>query len=215
VDGSGQLERGGRLVKRIDTHTHPKISKHFAFAPGAVNGWWPWPGASASTASASRALSRHPRTGHPSVTSKGRIRASAECSGPGDMALVPGAEVNIRGGCARHRAGRGGGAAAARRAFPQRLSEHYEPTLREFLDVDRRLRHRAHRRPHVPPRQGARQVPASDLRRLHALEVNGKDFGTEVMLLTQARALGPADRGRQRRAPLAADGRSPHAVAHR
>ena len=29
-----------------------------------------------------------------------------------------------------------------------------------------------------------------DLRRLHALEINGKDFGTEVMLLIQARALG-------------------------
>jgi hypothetical protein len=29
-----------------------------------------------------------------------------------------------------------------------------------------------------------------DLRRLHALEINGKDFGTEIMLLVQARALG-------------------------
>jgi hypothetical protein len=29
-----------------------------------------------------------------------------------------------------------------------------------------------------------------DLRRLHALEINGKDLGTELMLLSHARALG-------------------------
>ena len=33
------------------------------------------------------------------------------------------------------------------------------------------------------------KLPAADLRRLDALEVNGKDFGSEVMLLVQARAL--------------------------
>jgi hypothetical protein len=40
------------------------------------------------------------------------------------------------------------------------------------------------------PKKELGKFAAVDLRRLHALEVNGKDFGTELMLLAQARALG-------------------------
>jgi len=40
------------------------------------------------------------------------------------------------------------------------------------------------------PKKELGKFRIDDLRRLHALEVNGKDFGTEVMLLVQARALG-------------------------
>lgn len=40
------------------------------------------------------------------------------------------------------------------------------------------------------PKKELGKFRTDDLRRLHALAVNGKDFGTEVMLLAQARALG-------------------------
>src|SRR5215470_5727657 len=106
------------------------------------------------------------------------------------LALIPGAEVNIREKAhvivmaevaeLRH----------LDRDFPVPLSEGYEPTLREFLDrtEERELvRIGAHMfRPH----KELGKFAAADLKRFHALEVNGKDFGTELMLLVQARALG-------------------------
>jgi len=76
------------------------------------------------------------------------------------------------------------------RAFVQELSEGYEPGLREFLDVTDDFevaRIGAHM---FRPSKELGKFAAVDLRRLHALEVNGKDFGTELMLLVQARALG-------------------------
>ena len=80
------------------------------------------------------------------------------------------------------------------RAFPDRCRERYEPTLREFLDVTddfdvARIGAHMFRRT-----KELGKFRSDDLKRLHALEVNGKDFGTEVMLLVQARALGSADR---------------------
>jgi len=76
------------------------------------------------------------------------------------------------------------------RAFAVPLSHHYEPTFREFLDVTEYFdvaRIGAHM---FRPCKELGKFRIDDLRRLHALEVNGKDFGTEVMLLVQARALG-------------------------
>lgn len=75
-------------------------------------------------------------------------------------------------------------------AFRAPLSRGYEPPLRLFLDVTDDLdlvRIGAHmfRRD-----KELWKFAAADLRRLHALEINGKDFGTEIMLLVQARALG-------------------------
>lgn len=177
-------------MKRIDTHTHPKISKHFAFAPGAVN----------------RMVAMARRVGLDGVCLTEHFHATAYWDIPrhlegtypcvrgvfwaGDMALVPGAEVNIREGAHVIVLGEVGELRRLDAAFPQRLSEHYEPTLREFLDVTddfdiARIGAHMFRRA-----KELGKFPASDLRRLHALEVNGKDFGTEVMLLTQARALG-------------------------
>src|SRR5262249_34870033 len=75
-------------------------------------------------------------------------------------------------------------------AFPTPLSQGYEPRLREFLDVTDDFeiaRIGAHM---FRPCKELGKFQAADLRRLHALEVNGKDFGTELMLLVQARALG-------------------------
>jgi hypothetical protein len=183
-------ERGGAWVKRIDTHTHPKISKHFAFDPAAVT----------------RMVAMARRVGLDGLCLTEHFHAAAywdipqhlEATYPcvrgvfwaGDMALVPGAEVNIREGAHVIVLGE---VAELRRldgAFPERLSAHYEPTLREFLevtddfDVARIGAHMFRRAKELG------KFPASDLRRLHALEINGKDFGTEVMLLTQARALG-------------------------
>jgi hypothetical protein len=76
------------------------------------------------------------------------------------------------------------------RAFPRRLSDGFEPSLREFLDVTddfEVVRIGAHM---FRPEKELGKFSPGDLRRLHAVEINGKDFGTELMLLTQARALG-------------------------
>ena len=177
-------------MKRIDTHSHPKISKHFEFSPGAVDkmvrqgrrvgldalaltehfhatGYWK--------------VHEHLEATYPCV--RGLFRAEG-------LALIPGAEVNIREGAHVIVLGE---VAELRRlddAFPTRLSARYEPTLREFLDVTDDfdvVRIGAHMFRRC---KELGKFTASDLRRLHALEINGKDFGTEVMLLAQARALG-------------------------
>jgi hypothetical protein len=108
----------------------------------------------------------------------------------GRLALIPGAEINIREGAHIIVLGDVSELRRLDRAFPTPLSHGYEPTLREFLDVTDDfdvVRVGAHMF-----RLGKElgKFTAADLRRLHALEVNGKDFGTEVMLLAQARALG-------------------------
>jgi len=108
----------------------------------------------------------------------------------GSVAIVPGAEVNIAEGAHVIVLAEVGELRRLDRAFPSPLSHGYEPTLREFLDVTddfEIVRIGAHmfRR----DKELGKFLPG-DLRRLHALEVNGKDFGTEVMLLVQARALG-------------------------
>ena len=177
-------------MKRIDTHTHPKISKHFAFDPGAID---------RMIARARRArLHGMCLTEHFHATAYWDIPRHLETTYPydrgvfraGDLALIPGAEVNIREGA--HVIVLADVAELRRldQAFPQRLSDRYEPTLREFLDVTddfevARIGAHMFRRA-----KELGKFPASDLRRLHALEINGKDFGTEVMLLAQARALG-------------------------
>jgi hypothetical protein len=106
------------------------------------------------------------------------------------VALIPGAEVNIR---EKAHVIVLAEVAELRRldtAFPDRLSRGYEPTLREFLDVTAdfdcaRIGAHMFRRS-----KELGKFAAADLRRLDALEINGKDFGTEVMLFVQARALG-------------------------
>jgi hypothetical protein len=104
--------------------------------------------------------------------------------------LIPGAEINIREGAHVIALGEVAELRRLDRAFPTRLSERYEPTLREFLDVSDDfdiVRVGAHM---FRRRKELGKFAAVDLRRLHALEINGKDFGTEIMLLAQARALG-------------------------
>jgi hypothetical protein len=177
-------------VKRIDTHTHPKISKHFAFDPGAI----------IRMARMARRVGLHGLclTEHFHATSYWDIPNHLERAYPcvrgvfwaDDIALIPGAEVNIREGAHVIVLGEVAELRRLDSAFPRRLSEHYEPTLREFLDVTddfdiARIGAHMFRRA-----KELGKFPASDLRRLHALEVNGKDFGTEIMLLVQARALG-------------------------
>jgi len=106
------------------------------------------------------------------------------------LAIIPGAEVNIREGAHMIVLGEVGELRRLDRAFVQELSEGYEPGLREFLDVSEDFevaRIGAHM---FRPNKELGKFAAVDLRRLHALEVNGKDFGTELMLSVQARALG-------------------------
>ena len=177
-------------MKRIDTHSHPKISKHFEFSPGAVD----------------RMVRQGRRVGldalalteHFHATGYWQIHEHLERTYPcahglfraDGLALVPGAEVNIREGAHVIVLGEVAELRRLDQAFPIRLSQRYEPTLREFLDVSDdfdvvRIGAHMFRR-----NKELGKFTAGDLRRLHALEVNGKDFGTEVMLLAQARALG-------------------------
>ena len=117
------------------------------------------------------------------LVSRGLFRAGA-------IALIPGAEVNMREGAHVIVLAETAELRRLDRAFEARLSRGYEPTLHEFLDVTDDfdlVRIGAHMF-----RRGKElgKFSAGDLRRLHALEVNGKDFGTELMLTVQARALG-------------------------
>jgi hypothetical protein len=177
-------------VKRIDTHTHPKISKHFAFDAGSIQ---------RTARMAGRVgLDAVAITEHFHATSYWAIHDHLDAAYPverglyrvGELALIPGAEVNIREGAHVIVLGETAELRRLDRAFPERLSDGYEPRLREFLDVTDdfdvvRIGAHMFRRTKELGKFGA-----GDLRRLHALEVNGKDFGTELMLAVQARALG-------------------------
>ena len=177
-------------MKRIDTHTHPNISKHFAFNPHVIP---------RMVARARRAgLHAVALTEHFHAREYWKIHEHLERTYPSEhgvfhadgFTLVPGAEVNIR---ERAHVIVLGEVAELRRldeAFPERLSRGYEPTLREFLDVTDDFEI-ARIGAHMFRRQKELgKFPAGDLQRLHALEINGKDFGLETMLLVQARALG-------------------------
>ncbi len=177
-------------MKRIDTHTHPKISKHFEFDPTSV----------VRMARMARrvgldavALTEHFHGKDFWAIYKHLYRAYPSERGifwADKLALIPGAEINIREGAHIIVLGEVAELRRLDRAFPQALSDGYEPALREFLDVTDDfdiVRIGAHM---FRPLKELGKFPAADLKRLHALEVNGKDFGTELMLLVQARALG-------------------------
>jgi predicted metal-dependent phosphoesterase TrpH len=177
-------------LKRIDTHTHPKISKHFRFDPGSIT----------RTVRMARAvgLDAVALTEHFHARGYWDIYEHLAATYPSErgvfhargIGLLTGAEVNIR---ERAHVIVLADLAELRRldaAFPEKLSHGYEPTLREFLDVTddfdlARIGAHMFRRS-----KELGKFSVSDLRRLHALEINGKDFGTELMLIVQARALG-------------------------
>ena len=177
-------------MKRIDTHSHPKISKHFAFDPGSV--------ARMVRMARRVGLDGLALTEHFHASGYWDIPTHLEAAYPRQggvfwadgVALIPGAEVNIREGAHVIVLATTDEIRRLDRAFQEPLSSGYEPVLREFLDVTDDfdlVRIGAHM---FRPRKELGKFAASDLRRLHALEVNGKDFGTETMLLVQARALG-------------------------
>jgi predicted metal-dependent phosphoesterase TrpH len=178
------------LVKRIDTHSHPKMSKHFEFSPDSVEkmvrqGRRAGLDALALTEHfhATRFWDVHDHLEATLPCEHGLFRADGLC-------LIPGAEVNIREGAHAIVLGEVAELRRLDRAFAKPLSDRYEPTLREFLDVTddfEIVRIGAHM---FRPKKELGKFAAVDLRRLHALEINGKDFGTEIMLLVQARALG-------------------------
>jgi hypothetical protein len=177
-------------LKRIDAHSHPSMSKYFPFDPGSVG---------RMVRAAHRVgLDGIALTEHFHATSYWDIHAHLEAQYPAaggvywasGIALIPGAEVNIREGAHVIVLGETAEIRRLDRAFPEPLSRGYEPSLREFLDVTdafdiARIGAHMFRRS-----KELGKFAAADLRRLHALEVNGKDFGTETMLLVQARALG-------------------------
>jgi predicted metal-dependent phosphoesterase TrpH len=178
------------LVKLIDTHSHPKMSKHFEFSPDSVD----------KMVRQARRVGLHALalTEHFHATRYWDVHDHLEETLPCEhglfrangVMLIPGAEVNIREGAHVIVLAEVGELRRLDRAFHKRLSERYEPTLREFLDITDdfdvvRIGAHMFRR-----KKELGKFAAVDLRRLHALEINGKDFGTEVMLLAQAYALG-------------------------
>jgi len=176
-------------VKRIDTHTHPKISKHFRFEPASVERmvWM-----ARQVGLDGLALTEHFHGRDFWAIYEGVARRYPRERGvfwADGVALVPGAEINVREGAHVIVLGEVGELRRLDHAFPRALSDGYEPPLRELLnatddlDVARIVAHM------FRPTKELGKFAAADLRRLHALEVNGKDFGTEVMLLAQARAL--------------------------
>jgi len=176
-------------LKRVDTHTHPKLSKHFAFDGRRV--------ARMVRMARRVGLDAMALTEHFHATGYWEVAAHLDRTYPArhgiywadDLALIPGAEVNIREGAHVIVLGEVAELRRLDAAFPEPLSGGYEPRLGEFLDVTEDFevaRIGAHMF-RVGKELG--KFRPDDLRRLHALEVNGKDFGTEVMLLAQARAL--------------------------
>jgi hypothetical protein len=177
-------------LKRIDTHSHPKISKHYRLDPQSIP---------RMVRMATRAgLDGLALTEHLHARGYWEVHDQLCDSYPerggvfwaGQLALLPGGEVNIREGAHVVVLGDVDELRRLDRAFPEWLSRGYEPTLREFLDTTddfEILRIGAHM---FRRTKELGKFAASDLRRLHALEVNGKDFGLETMLLVQARALG-------------------------
>jgi hypothetical protein len=177
-------------LRRIDTHTHPKISKHLSFNPRALD---------RMVRMAQRiGLDGMAVTEHFHGAGFWTIYDHLQATHRNELglfwserlALIPGAEVNIREGAHVIVLGDVGELRRLDGAFASPLSRGYEPALREFLDVTDDLdivRVGAHM---FRPGKELGKFTVADLRRLHALEVNGKDFGTEIMLLAQARALG-------------------------
>ena len=177
-------------MKRIDTHTHPKISKHFPFDPSSIG----------RTVRMARtvgldavALTEHFHArGYWDIYNHlvDAYPCELEVFQADGVGLLTGAEVNIREKAHVIVLAELGELRRLDAAFPNRLSHGYEPTLREFLDVTEDfdlVRIGAHMFRRM---KELGKFSANDLRRLHALEVNGKDFGTEMMLIVQARALG-------------------------
>ena len=177
-------------MKRIDTHTHPKMSKHFAFDGRSV---------SRMVRMARRvgldgiALTEHFHAREFWNIYKYLFREYRSEHGvfwADELAIIPGAEVNIRQGAHVIVLAQVGELRRLDRAFATHLSDGYEPSLEEFLDVTDDfdvVRIGAHM---FRTAKELGRFRAAELRRLHALEVNGKDFGTELMLIVQARALG-------------------------
>ena len=177
-------------MKRIDTHSHPLMSKHFKFDPASI--------VKMIRMARRVGLDGVSLTEHFHASDFWSIHEHLERTYPASggvfwadgLALIPGAEVNIREGAHVIVLGEVSELRRLDRAFAVPLSHHYEPTFREFLDVTEYFdiaRIGAHM---FRPCKELGKFRIDDLRRLHALEVNGKDFGTEVMLLVQARALG-------------------------
>jgi predicted metal-dependent phosphoesterase TrpH len=177
-------------LKRVDTHTHPKISKHFHLEPASIT----------RTVRMARAVGLDAVALTEHFHARGywdiyehladRYPCERGVFHADGITLIAGAEVNIR---EKAHVIVLGEVAELRRldeAFPELLSRGYEPTLHEFLDVTAdfelaRIGAHMFRRS-----KELGKFAAADLRRLDALEINGKDFGTEMMLMVQARALG-------------------------
>ena len=116
-------------MKRIDTHTHPKMSKHFKFDPGSIK---------RMIRMAKRvgldgiALTEHFHATNFWAIHEYLLRTYPHEAGvfwTDGLALIPGAEVNIREGAHVIVLGEVAELRRLDRAFAQPLSHRYEPKL--------------------------------------------------------------------------------------
>ncbi|MFN7976300.1 MAG: PHP-associated domain-containing protein [Acidobacteriota bacterium] len=176
--------------RRIDTHTHPNISKMLSFDADAIT---------RMVRMARRlglhglALTEHLHCGaywdvYDFLCRRYPIRRGVFRAGK--VSLIPGGEINIREGAHVVVLGEVNEIRRLDLSFPAPLSRGYEPTLKEMLDVSERfdvVRIGAHM---FRAQKELGKFPDDDLRRLDALEVNGKDFAKDAVLLERAADLG-------------------------
>ena len=149
-------------LKRIDTHTHPKISKHFSFDPRSVH---------RMVRMAKRvgldgvALTEHFHGRdfwaiyedlEPMYPRRGAVLGGRAGPDSGGRGQYPGRR-------ARDRARRGGRAAPARPGLPRAAVGGLRARPPRIPRRERRLRRRADRRSHVPAGEGAGKFSAAEL----------------------------------------------------
>lgn len=178
-----------RLLK-VDTHTHPTMSKMLELEPAGI-GRMVRMGKRVGLDAMALTEHLHART-YWSVYDHlcHAYRAHRGLFWSDSLALVPGGEINIREGCHIVVLGEVSELRRLDLAFPRPLSSGYEPSLAELLDASADydlVRIGAHM---FRPEKELAKVKDEDLRRLDALEVNGKDHGTEISLVWRARELG-------------------------
>ncbi len=178
-------------MKRLDLHTHAKLSKAFPLDRQHLGQHLLWARrigldgiALTEHFHALRFWEVHDTLLRWFPYHRGIYRVSK------DFSVVAGAELGIREGADMILLGEVGELRRLDRAFPKRLSAGHKPGFKEFLerlDGFDLLVIGAHM---FRQRKSLEKFAPADLKRLTALEVNGKDLGTEDRLVSVAGDLG-------------------------
>lgn len=180
-------------MKRLDLHTHAKIAKRFPLDEGYLAQQLAW---AVRCGLDGIAVTEHFHAcefwkTHDLLAAWFPYRQGVYRSVDG-FCILPGAEVTLQEGGHLLLLGDVESLRRLDDAFPLRLSQGYRPSLPQLLDRTDSLdliRIGAHM---FRRRKGLRRLPKSDLMRLHALEINGKDCDTAARVVDAAEELGLA-----------------------